>query len=64
MGSRGRGLTLPQPDPETWQTVERTGQAVRPLADPSAAHSRIDKLGGIVGGAKETAQPRPPAWGK
>ena len=36
------------------------------LADPVAPHSHIDKLGGTagVGGAKQTAKPSAPAWGK
>ena len=34
-----RGLAAP----ERWQIVERTGQAVRQLADPSAPHLRIHK---------------------
>ena len=33
------------------------------LADPVAPHSHIDKLGGTVGGAKQTLQPRAPALG-
>ena len=37
-----------QLDPETWRTVGQTGQAVQPLADPLAPHSRIYKLGGMA----------------
>ena len=33
------------------------------LADPAAPHSRADKLGGTGGRAKQTTQPRAPAWG-
>ena len=33
------------------------------LVDPEAPHSHIDKPGGTVVGAKQTSQPRAPAWG-
>ena len=49
MGSRGGGLAAMQPDPEMWWIVEGMGQAVRPLADPVAPHSCIDKPGGRAG---------------
>ena len=50
----------------------RLGWAMQQLADHTrhwlmewmVPQSHADKLGGIVGGAKETAQPRAPAWGK
>ena len=45
-GQPGRtGLTAVQLDPETWQIVGPMGQAVQPLADSGAPHSRIDKPG-------------------
>ena len=37
---------MPGPDPERWWIVGLMGQAVRPLADPTAPHSHIDKPGG------------------
>ena len=37
------------------------GQAT--ASRPLGPHSCIDKPGGMVGGAKQTAQPRAPAWG-
>ena len=47
-----RGLELPWQDRD-WRSVGPTGQAVRPLADPAAPHSRTDKPGRL--GAKQTA---------
>ena len=46
-----RGPVAMWPDPERWRIVEQTGQAVRPLADPVAPHSHIDRPGGTVGEA-------------
>ena len=43
--------------PRDWWIMERTGQAVQQLADPAAPHSRIDKLGGTVGGQSRLHNP-------
>ena len=43
--------------PREWRTVERTGQAVRLLADPTAPHSRTDKRGGTVGERSRPCNP-------
>ena len=50
-------------DPEMWWIVEQIGQSVRPLADPVAPHSCIDKPGGT---AEEQNRPRNPGlqWGE
>ena len=42
LGQRGLAARRRLEDPERWQIVERTGQEVRQLADPTAPHSCID----------------------
>ena len=42
---------------ELGQIVERMGQAVRPLTEPPAPHSHLDKLGGTAGDQNRLRNP-------
>ena len=55
MGLGQRGLEWPWRD-RAWQSVGRTGQAVRPLADPAALQSSTDKPRGPDSEWRRTGQ--------
>ena len=62
---RGLAATRRLVNPEMWRTVERLGQAVQQLADPTrwwladpvAPHSPIDKPGGTAGERNRSCNP-------